>query len=90
MQQELIHRIFLKRNDLANLITGVDIDKWENVPISLSNLKGKVNKLDVNKLVPSPVDLSKLIDVVKLMLLKKMYVILRSKLLKMKYLILLT
>ena len=90
MQQELIHRIFLKRNDLANLITGVDIDKLENVPISLSNLKGKVNKLDVNKLVPSLVDLSKLIDVVKLMLLKKMYVILRSKLLKMKYLILLT
>ena len=90
MQQELIHRIFLKRNDLANLITGVDIDKLENVPISLSNLKGKVNKLDVNKLVPSLVDLSKLIDVVKLMLLKKMYVMLRSKLLKMKYLILLT
>ena len=90
MQQELIHRIFLKRNDLANLITGVHIDKLENVPISLSNLKGKVNKLDVNKLVLSPVDLSKLIDVVKLMLLKKMYVILRSKLLKMKYLILLT
>ena len=90
MQQELIHRIFLKRNDLANLITGVDIDKLENVPISLSNLKGKVNKLDVNKLVLSPVDLSKLIDVVKLMLLKKMYVMLRSKLLKMKYLILLT
>ena len=71
MQQELIHRIFLKRNDLANLITGVDIDKLENVPISLSNLKGKVNKLDVNKLVPSPVDLSKLIDAAKNDVVKK-------------------
>ena len=31
----------------------------------LSNLKSKVDKLNVDKLVPIPVDLSKLIDVVK-------------------------
>ena len=36
-------------------------------------MKSKVNKLDVDKLVHVPVDLSKLGDVVKIMLLKKMY-----------------
>ena len=37
----------------------------ENVPTNLSNLKSKVDKLDVDKKVPVPVDLSKLSDVVK-------------------------
>ena len=32
---------------------------------NLSSLKSKVDKLDVDKLVPVPVDLSKLSDVVK-------------------------
>ena len=41
------------------------IDKLKHVPINWSNLKSKVDKLDVNKLVPVPVDLSKLSDVVK-------------------------
>ena len=62
----------------------------KNVPSNLSNLKIKVDKLDVDKLVPAPIDLSKLSDVVKMMLLKKMYIMLRSKILKIKYLILLT
>ena len=57
---------------------------------SSSNLKSKVDKLDVDKLVPVTVDLSKLSNAVKMMLLKKMYVMLRSKILKIKYLILLT
>ena len=52
-------------------------------------MKSKVDKLDVDKLVPIPVDLSKLSDVVKMMLLKKMYIMLKSKILKIKYLILL-
>ena len=52
-------------------------------------MKSKVDKLDVDKLVPIPVDLSKLSDVVKMMLLKKMYIMLISKILKIKYLILL-
>ena len=30
----------------------------KNVPTNLSNLKSKVDKLDVDKLVPAPVDLS--------------------------------
>ena len=37
----------------------------KNVPSNLSNLKSKVHKLDVDKLVPVPVDLSKISDVVK-------------------------
>ena len=40
---------------------------------NLANLKTEVDKLDIDKLVPIPVDLSKLSDVVKMMLLKKLY-----------------
>ena len=68
----------------------MDIDQLKNVPSNLSNLKSKVNKLDVNKLVPVSVDLSKLSDVVKIDVVKKMYIMLRSKILKMKYVTLLT
>ena len=53
-------------------------------------MKSKVDKLDVHKLMPFPADLSKLSDVIKMVLLIKMYIILRSKKLKIKYLILLT
>ena len=38
--------------------------KLKNVPTNLSNLKSKVDKLDVDYLVPIPADLSKLSDVV--------------------------
>ena len=65
MQQVLIHWILLKKTDLANLKSDVDklyIDKqFEN----LNNLEIKVDKLDADKLVRVPVDLSKLSDVVK-------------------------
>ena len=37
----------------------------KNVPTHLSNLKSKFDRLDVDKLVPVFVDLSKLSDVVK-------------------------
>ena len=43
----------------------------ENVPTNLSILKSEVHKLDVIKLVPVPVDLSKLSDVVKNDVIKK-------------------
>ena len=64
-------------------------------------MKSKVVKLDVDKLVPIPVSLSQLIDLVKNdVFLKKTYIyiylyiyiyiyMLRSKILKIKYLILL-
>ena len=38
---------------------------------NLSNLKSKVDKIGVNKLLPVPVDLSKLSDVVKNNIVKK-------------------
>ena len=88
----LIHHILLKKTDLANLKSDVDklnMDKVKNVLSNLNNSKNKVDKLDVNKLVPTPVDLCKLTDVVKMMLLKKMYLMLRSKILKITTLILL-
>ena len=47
----------------------LDIDKLKNVPTNLSNLKSKVDKLDLDKLVPA--DLSKLNDVVKNDVVKK-------------------
>ena len=37
----------------------------KNVPTKLSNLKSKVDKLAVDKLILAPVDFSKLSDVVK-------------------------
>ena len=43
----------------------------KNVPINLSHLKSKVDKLDVDKVVPVPTDLSKLSDVVKNGVVKK-------------------
>ena len=42
-----------KKLDLANLKSDLDM---ENVPSNLSNLKSKVDKLDVDKLVPVLVD----------------------------------
>ena len=71
---------FAKKVDLAGLISNVDkldIKKLKNFSTNLKNLKYKVDKLDVNKLLPLPADLSKLIDVVKMMLLKRMYIMLR-------------
>ena len=84
---------FAKKVNLARLKSNVNklaIGKLKNVPTNLSNLKNKVDKLNAGKLVPVSVDLSKLSDVVKMMLLKKIYVMLRSKILKIKYPILLT
>ena len=60
----------------------------KNVQNNLGYLKRKVDQLDVDKLVPVPVDFSKLSDAVKMMLFKKIYIMLRSKILKIKYLLL--
>ena len=57
---------------------------------NLSNLKSKVDKLDVGKLVHIPVDLTKLSYVVKHDVIKKDEYNAKSKILKIKYLILLT
>ena len=82
---------FAKKNDLANLKSNVDkldFDKLKNVSSSLSNLESQVDKLDVNKFAPVPVDLSKLSDAVK-NVVKKVHIMLRKKILKIKYLIVL-
>ena len=47
-------------------------------------MENKVDKLDVDKLLPVPLDLSKLSDVVKNDFVKKKYIMLRSKILKRK------
>ena len=58
--------------DLSNYATKSDIKNISLVNTSsfalktnLANLKTEVDKLDIDKLVPVPVDLSKLSDVVK-------------------------
>ena len=64
--------------DLSNYATKSDIKNISHVDTSsfalktnLANLKTEVDKLDIDKLVPVPVDLSKLSDVVKNNVLKK-------------------
>ena len=64
--------------DLSNYATKKDIKNITHVDTSsfalktnLANLKSEVDKLDIEKLVPVPVDLSKLSDVVKNDVIKK-------------------
>ena len=70
--------------DLSNYATKADIKNISHIDTSsfalktnLPNVKTEVDKLDIDKLVPVPVDLSKLSDVVKMMLLKKLIIILK-------------
>ena len=60
--------------DLSNYATKADIKNIAHVDTSsfalktnLANLKTEVDKLDIDKLVPVPTDLSKLSNVVKMM-----------------------
>ena len=62
---------------LESNVDKLDTDKLKIVPTNLNNLESKVDKLDVDQLVPVPVDLSKLSGVVKNIVVKKEYVILR-------------
>ena len=64
--------------DLPNYATKTDLKNVSNVDVSsfalksnLAGLKTEVDKLDIDKLVPIPVDLSKLSDVVKNDVVKK-------------------
>ena len=62
------------RVDLSNYATKDDIKNITHVGTSSFALKTnvtKVDKLDIDKLVPVPVDLSKLSDVVKNYVIKK-------------------
>ena len=66
------------KTDLSNYAAKVDIKNISHPDTSsfalktnLANLKTEFDKLDINKLVPAPVDLSKLSDVVKNDVVKK-------------------
>ena len=65
---------FAKKTDLANLksdVAELDIDKLKNGPGGVINLISKLDKLDVDKLVPVPVDLNKRNDLIKSDLVEK-------------------
>ena len=64
--------------DLSNYATKTDLKNVSRVDVSsfalksnLASLKTEVDKLDIDKLVPVPVDLSKLSDIVKNDVVKK-------------------
>ena len=68
--------------DLSNYVAKTDLKNVTHVHTSsfalktnLASLKTEVNKLDIEKLAPVPVDLSKLSAAVKMMLLKKLFMI---------------
>ena len=64
---------YATKNDLKN-VTHVDTSSF-TLKTNLASLKTEVDKLGIDKLVPIPVDLRKLSDVVKNDLLKKMFII---------------
>ena len=66
--------------DLSNYATKTDTKNFSHIDTSsfalksnLASLKTEVDKLDIDKLVPVPVDLSKLSDVVKNVVKKTVY-----------------
>ena len=68
--------------DLSNYATEIDLKNVTHVYTScfalktnLASLKAEVDKIDIDKLLPVLVALSKLSDVVKTMLLKKLFMI---------------
>ena len=67
MQQVLIHQSQLK------CTLELDTDKLKNVRSKLRNLKTKVEKLNIDKLITVPGNISKLRDVVKNNVKKDVY-----------------
>ena len=64
---------YAKKTDLKN-VTHVDTSSFA-LKTNLTNLKTEVDKLNIDKLAPVPTDLSKLSNVVKNDVVKKMYMI---------------
>ena len=54
----------MQQNQILKNTTGADTLKFAK-KVDLANLKSNVDKLDTDKLLPVPVDFSKLSDVVK-------------------------
>ena len=69
----LVEILINVRVDLSNLAKKTDIKNTSSFALNsnLASLKTEVDKLGINKLVPVPVDLSKLSDVVKNDVVKK-------------------
>ena len=68
--------------NLSDYATKADIKNISHADASsfalksnLASLKTEVDKLDIEKLVPVPVDLTRLSNAVKMMLLKKLFMI---------------
>ena len=69
-----IHHNLLKKVGLASLRTSVDelyIDKLKTVPDDLNNQDSKLNKIDIDKIKPFPVNLKNLSDFWLMILLEK-------------------
>ena len=80
------------KSDLVSFkaeVDKLDIEKLKSIPTNLSNLKSEVDKLDIGKLKTTQVDLNKLSNIVKYVVKKDLYNA-KSKILRIKYLILLT
>ena len=66
--------LIMQQKQILKMQTGIDKSKLA-AKSDLVSLKAEVDKLDIDKLVPIPVDLSKLSDVVKNDVFKKLSVI---------------
>ena len=66
--------LIMQQKQILKMQTGIDKSKLA-AKSDLVSLKAEVDKLDIDKLVPVPVDLSKLSDVVKNDVFKKLSVI---------------
>ena len=64
---------YATKEDIKN-ITHVDTSSFA-LKTNLSNLKTEVDKLDIDKLVPGPTDLSNLSNVVKNDVIKRLHII---------------
>ena len=57
------------------MATLLNLKKWKlSTKSDLTSLKAEIDKLDIDKLVPAPVDLNKLSDVVKNDVAKKSFI----------------
>ena len=63
---------YATKPDLKN-VTHVDTSSFA-LKTNLANLKTEVDKLDIDKLVPVPIDLSRLSNVIKNDIVKKNYI----------------
>ena len=77
LQETLVLKLIyliMQQKQILKMQTGIDKSKLA-AKSDLVSLKAEVDKLDIDKLVPVPVDLSKLSDVVKNDAFKKLSVI---------------